>query len=107
MAEITNAQVVDLANTYLRQIADDLQSLVLNAPLVVATYTQRDAGTTITAAGASNLVADGSASDGRTRVTGGDIFNLITLLNDLVTFFTQGRKDVVAKWQVNGLGRLE
>lgn len=102
MAEITNVQVIDLANNYLRPLADQLTILTERAAAAQATYTQRDLGTVINAAGASNLIADGSQLDGRTRCTGGDIFNMVTLLTDLATFLTQGRKDVIAKWQVNG-----
>jgi hypothetical protein len=34
--------------------------------------------------------------------TGGDVFNLVTLINDFQTFMTSGRVDVLYKWQVNG-----
>ncbi len=102
MAELTNIQLVEFCNTKLRPLADRLQTLALDAPLTEAVYTARNLGTIISDGGSSNLIADGSAVDGRTRCTGGDVWNLITLLQDLQTFLTQGRKDVIAKWQVNG-----
>lgn len=106
MAEIANAQVTEFCNSDLRTVADLLQKLVILGPAHIATYNARDLGTIINDAGASELIADGSQVDGRTRCTGGDVFNLITLLQDLSTFFTQGRKDVIAKWQVNGANLL-
>lgn len=103
MADINNAQLTDHCNGDLRPIADLLQKLVTLGPVHIATYNARGLGDIINAAGSTNNVADGSDIDGRTRVTGGDVFNLQTLLADLGTFFTQGRKDVIAKWQVNGV----
>lgn len=102
MPDITNPQVVDYCNNVLRPLSDKLEAEILKIPAFVATYNARDLGTIINDAGASNFIGDGSATDGRTRVTGGDVFNLVTLMNDLITFYTSGRKDVVAKWNVNG-----
>jgi hypothetical protein len=102
MAEHTNAQLVEFANADCRQIADEFTRLVTRTAAAKATYLARDLATPIEAVGAGNLIADGSQSDGRTRCTGGDIYNLVTLLTDFQTFMTQGRKDVVAKWKVNG-----
>jgi hypothetical protein len=57
----------------------------------------------INAGGSSGPVLDGSATDGRTIATGGDVFNFITLLQNMQTFFADvGRRDVIAKWNVNG-----
>ena len=102
MAEITNPQVVNFANNDMRILGDMLTKLNIRSAAASATYSAADLGTVITAAGSSNLITDGSEIDGRTRCTGGDIFNMVTLLNDLATFMTQGRKDVLAKWNVNG-----
>ena len=103
MAELNNAQLVEFCNKTLRPLADQLQTIVTKLPLTEAVYNARNLGTVITDGGAENLITDDSQSDGRTRVTGGDVFNLITLIQDMQTFLTQGRKDVIAKWQVNGL----
>lgn len=102
MAELSNPQLVSFSNEQARVVADKLAGLNAFADIVQATYAARDLGTIINDGGSGELIADGSATDGRTRCTGGDVFNLITLLNDLDTFMTQGRKDVIAKWRVNG-----
>lgn len=103
MAELSDPQLVDFCNATLRPLADRLQSLATLLPLAEAVYNARNLGTIINDGGAGNLIADGSDSDGRTRRVGGDVYNLITLVQDLQTFLTQGRKDVIAGWQVNGL----
>lgn len=106
MAELVNAQLINFTNESLRVLADNLQVLSVALPQIVAVYNARNLGTVINAGGPSELLTDGSAVDGRTRVTGGDVFNLITLAQDLVAFLTRGRLDVIAKWQVNGLRGL-
>lgn len=103
MAEISIPQLVSFCNDDLRTIADRFEYLVARVPEIIATYNARDLGNLINASGSSNLITDGSMEDGRTRVTGGDVFNCVTLLSDFVAFISQGRKDVIAKWQVNGL----
>ena len=102
MAEINSPQLTDICNNNLRQLADLMTRLNIRNDAAVATYNARDLGTIINAAGSSNLITDGSETDGRTRVVGGDVFNMVTLLQDFATFMTQGRKDVLAKWNVNG-----
>jgi hypothetical protein len=107
MAEIVNAQLTDLCNNRLRRIADKLSGLDLLSQLARGEYTQRNLGDVITAGGSTNAIMDGSEADGRTRVVGGDVWNLVTLLNDLDTFFaTNSRRDVIAKWEVNGSGQV-
>ena len=103
MAELSNPQLVDFANSYLRPLADALAKAHLDLQPVEDTYNARDLGTVINDGGAGNLIADGSVSDGRTRITGGDVFNFITLINDLQGFLTQGRLDVIFKWQVHSV----
>ena len=90
MADINNTQLRDFCNDDLRTISDILQKLAILATVHISTYNARDLGTIINDAGASNFVGDGSDADGRTRVTGGDVFNLVTLLQDLNTLLTQG-----------------
>lgn len=96
---ITNAQVVNFANEYCRPLANHLSSAIAEAAEASTTYLARDLSTPIEAAGAGELIVDGSATDGRTPVVGGDIYNLVTLMNDFATFMTQGRRDVLAKWK--------
>lgn len=100
---IDNAQLTNFANEDCRPLADLLAKLDAALAPFVATYNARDLGTIINDAGAGELIVDGSESDGRTRVAGGDVFNLISLVNDLQTFITSGRRDVIFKWQVNGV----
>lgn len=95
-------QLVEFCNSDLRQIADLLTRLNTRSEAAYATYNARNLGTVINDGGASNPVLDGSATDGRTICTGGDVYNMVTLLTDLATFMTQGRRDVLAKWNVNG-----
>lgn len=99
---LDNAQLVEYCNSELRVISDKLANIDMIVGPIVAQYHARDLGTIITAGGSTNPVLDGSVTDGRTIVTGEDVFNLITLIGDLQTFLTQGRKDVIAKWLVNG-----
>jgi len=99
---LDNPQLVDFCNDELRQIADRFVQLNIRVDSAVAEYNAKNLGTIITDGGSSNPVLDGSAQDGRTIATGGDVWNLVTLLQDFQTFMTQGRVDVLYKWQVNG-----
>lgn len=103
MPEINNPQLRQFCNESLRVIADDLAHIDSILAGLLATYNDRDLGTIINSAGASNLITDGSETDGRTRCSGGDVYNMVTLLQDLQTFITTGRRDVLYKWQVNGV----
>ena len=100
---LDNAQLVEFCNDELRQLGDMLTRMDLRTTAANAEYLARNLGTIINDGGSSNNVLDGSASDGRTICTGGDIYNLITLIQALQTFFAvAGRRDVIAKWNVNG-----
>ena len=104
MAEIADPQLTKFCNERLRTLGDALAALAFTkAPAAVAQYNSEDLGTIITNAGADSLITDGSETDGRPRCTGGDVFNMVTLLQDFNTFMTQGRKDVLMKWNVNGV----
>lgn len=103
MPEIANPQLVSLCNNRLRAFADLVVRLDADAEIIAGEYNARDLGTIINDAGASNLIADGSATDGRTRRSGGDVFNLVTLIQDFQAFVAAtGRRDVLLGWQVNG-----
>lgn len=99
---LDSPQLIAFCNEDLRIIADRLVAIDVRLAPIIAEYNAKNLGTVINDGGSSGPVLDGSAVDGRTIVTGGDVFNLVTLLIDLQTFLTQGRKDVLYKWQVNG-----
>ena len=99
---LDNPQLTEFCNSELRQIADKIVALKIRADSATAEYAARNLGTVIDSGGSSNPVLDGSAIDGRTIATGGDVYNMVTLLSDFKTFLTQGRVDVLYKWQVNG-----
>lgn len=107
MPELTNAQLVAFSNEVLRPIADAIARIDAIAPGIRAEYDAKGLGTIIEAGGPTEMIADGSAADGRTRVTGGDVYNIITLVDGLRTWVdASGRRAVLAKWQVNGLRGL-
>lgn len=99
---LDNPQLVEFCNDELRQIADLFVRLKIRVDSAVTEYNARNLGTIINDGGSSGPVLDGSAVDGRTIATGGDVFNLVTLMQDFQTFYTAGRNDVLFKWQVNG-----
>jgi len=99
---LNNPQLVEFANDELRQIADRFVALKIRVDAAYQGYLARDLGTVINDGGSTNPILDGSATDGRTIATGGDVFNLVTLMTDFQTFMTQGRVEVLYKWQVNG-----
>lgn len=99
---LDSPQLTEFCNDELRQIADRFVALKIRVDAAVEEYNARNLGTVITDGGSSNNVLDGSATDGRTIATGGDVWNLVTLMQDFQTFMTSGRVDVLYKWQVNG-----
>ncbi len=99
---LDNPQLVEFCNDELRQIADRFVALKIRVDAAVEENNARDLGTVINNGGSSGPVLDGSSTDGRTIATGGDVFNLVTLMQDFQTFMTSGRIDVLYKWQVNG-----
>ena len=100
---LDNPQLADFCNGELRQIADKFVQLKTRVDAAYAEYLARNLGTVINDGGSANPVIDGSATDGRTIATGGDVYNMVTLLQDFQTFYTSGRNDVLFKWQVNGV----
>lgn len=107
MPEITNPQVVTFANTRIRPIADKLYSTYYHAKSVLGDYNVGDIGSKIDSAGAGNLISDGSEIDGRTRISGGDIYNIITALQEFIDYVEGGtvttaeRIDIIAKPHVS------
>lgn len=96
---LDNPQLVAFANENLRPLANLLQQLSQALTPTMEEYAAKNLGTVIDAGGAGNLIVDGSATDGRTPCTGGDVYNLVTLVQDLQAFLTEGRIDVIYKWQ--------
>jgi hypothetical protein len=99
---LDNPQLVEFCNDELRQIADRFVQLKIRVDAAHEEYQARNLGNVIEDGGSANPVLDGSAIDGRTIATGGDVYNLITLLTDFQTFLNASRVDVLYKWQVNG-----
>lgn len=100
---LDKTQLIEFCNDELRPLGDLIKRLDLQSAAAQAEYNARDLGTAINTGGSSGPVLDGSATDGRTICTGGDVFNFVTLLQDLQTFFASpGRRDVITKWNVNG-----
>lgn len=111
MPEITDPQVIKFSNEKVRILGDHLYGLYLGLVDFETEYVAKDIGTLITNAGPSNLIADGSETDGRTRITGGDIFLLKILSDDLKFFLEQQvtatpsdgtRLALMGKIEVNG-----
>ena len=90
MAENSNPQVVAFANEQIRPLANRLYQAYYAAKQAIANYNAADIGTKIEAVGAGELIADGSATDGRTRITGGDIYNMLTALGEFVDYYEGG-----------------
>lgn len=109
MAEITDPQVIKFSNEEARPIADSLYKAYYKTKAFLEDYNSGNIGSKINDAGSSNLIADGSDVDGRTRIVGGDIYNLITAAQAFIDFIegnavaTLARLDVIAKPHVNGL----
>ncbi len=104
MADITNPQIIAFSNEELRPVADLLFQAYYKAQELEQNYVAGNIGSLINDAGAGNLLADGSQVDGRTRITGGDIYNFITLVQDFLSFVeSPGRLDVISKPHVNGI----
>jgi len=99
---LDNSQLVDFCNDELRQIADRFVALKIRVDHAYQEYLARNLGDVINDGGSTNPVLDGSATDGRTIATGGDVYKFVTLMTDLQTFLNSGRVEVLYKWQVNG-----
>lgn len=109
MADIANTQVIKFCNEEVRPLADRLYQAYYESKEVLADYTAGDIGTKINDGGASNFIGDSSDMDGRTRITGGDVYNFITALQQFVAYVegtavtTADRTTVITKPHVNGL----
>lgn len=85
MAETTDPLVVNWANTRVRPIADALRHVDDLIVSYKADYAAQGINAALVAAGASQLIADGSATDGRVRITGTTIQNLKACIDQVQT----------------------
>ena len=108
--EISNPQIVTFANDRARTIADQILRFSAIVDAFISDYAAQGIASAITAAGASQMIADGSEIDGRQRVTGTKIINLraalgqlqAALTTTLVTGVGATAKSVADGIQVNG-----
>ena len=85
---IADVEAVRFANEELRPAADQLAQLYYLAKSVRDQWFAR--GMAARFPNTSDVVEDGSANDGRPRITGADVNNLITRLDEIVTSFEAG-----------------
>jgi hypothetical protein len=85
MPEITDSQIIKFANERARTIADEVARLHYAIEGWLADYTAQGISALITAAGATNVIADGSETDGRVRITGTQLVNLRAALLQVQT----------------------
>ena len=90
MAEITNPQVITFTNDRARIIADSLVRFSDEVNAWLEDYAAQGIAAAINgdAAGASSNIDDGSATDGRQRVTGTKVINLRAGLLQVQTALT-------------------
>lgn len=100
---LDNVQLSEFCNSELRQVADKFVRLKIQIDSAILEYHARNLGTIINNGGSTNEVLDGSQQDGRTKATGGDVYNIISMMQDMQTFLaTDERLAKLYKWQVNG-----
>lgn len=107
MPDITNPQVIRFVNERVRPICDKLFSVWKDSGETIQEYNSGNIGSLINDAGAGNNIADGASVDGRNILTGGDVYNVITALQQLINYVenaavtTADRRDVITKPHVN------
>jgi len=115
MADITNPQIVVFSNERARAMADHLVRFSAEVDAWLTDYAAQGIAAAITgdANGAGANIADGSATDGRQRVTGTKIINLragllqaqTALTSTLVSGVGASVKAIADGIQVNGSTR--
>lgn len=101
----TDPQVIRFFNDRFRQYADLAVRFRRASIALYEDFQAQDLGTQIEAAGAGEIIADGSETDGRSQVTGGDGYALVNIARDVAVtnpFFDAGRVTAINKVQVNG-----
>ena len=81
----SNAQAVLFANTYARQGANDIVSCYLTMKRIVQVWTGQSIATVIP--NDSNVIVDGSATDGRPQITDAQVTIEIANMNTLIAAF--------------------
>ena len=85
MATIVNPQVVRFANEKVRTLADRFVSAYYALLDAQAGYSTQGIAALINAEGASGTVEDGSAIDGRPRITGTSVINWNAAMTQMKT----------------------
>lgn len=83
MPPISNVQVVRFCNETIRPLADAYASLYYAAKRAGAEWTAQGMDALIP--NTTDVIVDGSESDGRTQITGANVRGLVTHINGLVT----------------------
>lgn len=89
MPDITNPQAVVFANQYARVFAESLLSTIQTARVLVAMYNAQNGDNLFTNV-ATDLVVDGSEIDGRPRISGQAVRQLLTAANDILSWAATG-----------------
>lgn len=106
---IDNPQAVRFCNEQVRILADTLLSAYRTAQAVRDFYYAHPELGDLFYQNSSELVEDGSAFDGRPRMTGNDVLGLITRADELVADYqatNNAKLNTVLKAAVNGQSRL-
>ena len=85
MAEITDPLVVNWANNRARVLADKLRAAYDALASYKVDYAAQGIAAAIATAGGSNLITDGSATDGRPRISGNTLTNFKAALDQIDT----------------------
>lgn len=86
MANITNPQAVLYCNAVIRPLADRMMQLLRAAQLAESEFTAQGLNALIP--NDASPIIDGSATDGRTPITGGDVNILLANAQTYINTFT-------------------
>jgi len=106
---IDNPQAVRFCNEQVRILADTLLSAYRTAQAVREFYYAHPELGTLFQQNGNELVEDGSATDGRPRMTGNDVLTLITRADELVADYqatSNAKLNTVLRAAVNGQSRV-
>ena len=99
---ITDASAIKFSNEKIRVAADKLYGAYLFAKEVITDWNAVSMSTLIT--NTSDVISDGSITDGRTQITGAEATSVITRLQELVTDYeasSNSKLNTVVKPSVN------
>ncbi len=106
---IDNPQAVRFCNEQVRILADTLLTALRTAEAVREFYYAHPDLGTLFYQNASEVVEDGSATDGRPRMTGNDVLALITRADELSADYranNNAKLNTVLRAAVNGQSRV-